>query len=51
VAWVCLFTWAGYFFGNIPLVRENFGFVTIAIIVASLLPFAVMLLRRARAPA
>jgi membrane-associated protein len=51
VAWVCLFTWAGYFFGNIPLVRENFGFVTIAIIIASLLPFAVMLLRRARAPA
>ncbi|MEO6078900.1 MAG: VTT domain-containing protein [Steroidobacteraceae bacterium] len=46
IAWVNLFVWAGYFFGNIPLIRNNFGFVTIGIIVVSLLPMGVMLLRR-----
>ena len=48
VAWVGLFIWSGYFVGNIPLIRDNFGLVTIAIIVVSLLPFFVMLLRRRR---
>jgi len=38
LAWVLLLTWAGYFFGNIPFVKENFGLVTIGIIVASLIP-------------
>jgi membrane-associated protein len=46
VVWVALFVWAGYFFGNIPLIRNNFGFVTIGIIVVSLLPMLVMFLRR-----
>lgn len=36
--WVTTMTLAGYFFGNIPLVKENFGLVTIAIIIISLLP-------------
>jgi membrane-associated protein len=44
--WVNLLTWAGYFFGNLPLVRDNFGLVTIGIIVVSLLPMVVMLFRR-----
>ena len=43
-----LFIWAGYFFGNIPLIKNNFGFVTIGIIVVSLLPMVVMLLQRQR---
>jgi membrane-associated protein len=46
VVWVNLFIWAGYFFGNIPLIKNNFGFVTIGIIVVSLLPMLVMFLRR-----
>jgi membrane-associated protein len=46
VVWVNLFIWAGYFFGNIPLIKNNFGFVTIGIIVVSLLPMLVMILRR-----
>jgi len=40
LAWVLSLTWAGYFFGNIPFVKENFGLVTIGIIVVSLIPVA-----------
>jgi membrane-associated protein len=46
-AWVLLFVWGGYFFGNIPLVRQHFGFVTLAIIAVSLLPLVAALRRRA----
>jgi membrane-associated protein len=38
LAWVMLFVWGGYLFGNIPLVKKNFGIVTILIIVVSVLP-------------
>jgi membrane-associated protein len=48
LAWVSLFVWGGYFVGNIPVIRDNFGLVTIGIIVVSLLPFVAMLLRRRR---
>lgn len=36
--WCVLFLFAGYFFGNIPIVRENFTIVIMAIIVISLIP-------------
>jgi membrane-associated protein len=36
--WVLLFVWAGYLFGNIPLVKQNFGLVTLAIVAVSLVP-------------
>lgn len=45
-SWVTLFVWAGYLFGNVPLVKNNFGVVTIVIIVLSLLPVAWGLLKR-----
>jgi membrane-associated protein len=38
ITWVGLFVWGGYLFGNIPLVKNNFGVVTIIIIVVSLIP-------------
>jgi membrane-associated protein len=38
IVWVLLFTFAGYFFGNIPFVRKNFELVIIAIIGISVLP-------------
>ena len=38
VAWVVLLVGAGYLFGNIPIVRDNFGIVTLVIIAVSLLP-------------
>jgi membrane-associated protein len=46
LCWVLLFIWGGYLFGNIPLVKNNFGLVTLGIIVLSLLPIAGVLLRR-----
>jgi membrane-associated protein len=45
IAWVGVFIWGGYLFGNLPLVRSNFGFVTIGIIVVSMMPMVVMALR------
>jgi membrane-associated protein len=48
ISWVLLFIWGGYLFGNIPLVKNHFGVVTIAIVAASLLPVAGLLLRRRR---
>jgi membrane-associated protein len=46
ILWVLLFIWGGYLFGNISLVKNHFGVVTIAIIALSLLPVAGLLLRR-----
>ena len=36
--WVTLFTWGGYYFGNLPLVKNNFGFVVVAIVLISVMP-------------
>jgi Uncharacterized membrane-associated protein len=46
ICWVLLFIWGGYLFGNIPLVKNNFGIVTILIIVLSLAPVMLAMLRR-----
>ena len=46
VTWVLLLVWAGYFFGNIPIIKENFGVVTIGIIVVSLVPLAWVALKK-----
>jgi membrane-associated protein len=48
VSWVLIFVWGGYLFGNFPVVKENFGVVTIAIIVVSLLPGVIAFLKRKR---
>ena len=37
VMWICAFILAGYFFGSIPIVKENFSLVIYAIIGISLL--------------
>jgi membrane-associated protein len=36
----------GYLFGNIPIIRDNFGIVTLVIIFGSLVPVVVLALRR-----
>jgi len=48
MAWVNLFIWAGFAFGNVPLIKNNFGLVTLAIIAVSMLPMLVMIFRRER---
>jgi membrane-associated protein len=45
VLWVGLFVLGGYFFGNIPTVRDNFTIVILAIIAISVLPIAIEALR------
>lgn len=49
--WVFLLVPAGWLFGNVPVVRENFGWVVLALIVFPVLPPALDLLRRAGRPA
>jgi len=38
LVWTLLFTFGGYFFGNLPFVRDHFSLVVIAIIVISFIP-------------
>jgi membrane-associated protein len=38
ILWVTIFTLGGYFFGNLPFVKENFTLVVVAIIIISVLP-------------
>jgi membrane-associated protein len=38
LVWTALFTFVGYFFGNLPFVKENFSLVIIAIVLISALP-------------
>lgn len=40
LAWVTIFIWGGFVFGNIPIIKNNFGIVTILIVIISLLPLA-----------
>jgi membrane-associated protein len=46
IAWVTLFIWGGYLFGNVPMVKQNFGLVTIGIVVVSVLPVVWGLLKK-----
>lgn len=46
--WCVVLLGGGYFFGNLPPVRDNFSLVVIGIIVISLLPVAYELLRNWR---
>ncbi len=49
LAWVALFTFLGYFFGNLPVVQDNFTFVILAIIFISVLPAIIEVVRSRQA--
>lgn len=44
-AWVLVGTLSGFFFGNLPFVRENFSLVILGIVVISLIPAALEFLK------
>ncbi len=50
VAWVSAFLLGGYFFGNLPVVKNNFGFVIFGIIFVSLLPGVIAYVQSKRDP-
>ena len=41
IAWVSLFLFAGFFFGGISVVKNNFTYVIVAIVLISVLPMAI----------
>jgi hypothetical protein len=43
--WVLLFTYAGYLFGDLPVVQENLKLLIVAIIVLSVLPGVIEIIR------
>ncbi|HSP87885.1 MAG TPA: DedA family protein, partial [Ignavibacteriaceae bacterium] len=45
IVWVAIFVFGGYYFGNIPAVRNNFSIVIVAIILISVLPGVIEFLR------
>lgn len=45
VLWVCSLTLAGYWFGNLPVVKNNLSLVIVGIVVVSVLPMAIGWLR------
>ena len=48
VAWVTLCLGAGWFFGNIPIIKNNFSLVTIGIVLVSVLPMLFELIAHRR---
>lgn len=49
--WVLLFTYAGYLFGNLPVIQENLKLLIVAIILLSILPGVIEVIRHKRAAA
>ena len=49
VLWVTIFSYLGYFFGNMDIVKDNLSLVLVAIIVLSILPAIIEIIRHKRA--
>ena len=50
VVWVGICIGAGYVFGNVPIVKENFSLVAIGIVIVSVLPMVIEFIRYRRGP-
>jgi membrane-associated protein len=50
ISWVGLFVLGGFYFGNLPVVKANFSLVVMGIIIVSVLPIVVEILRARRDP-
>ncbi len=48
IAWISVFIFGGYYFGNLPVVRQNFTLVIFAIILLSILPSMIEFFRHRR---
>ena len=48
VLWVSAFLFIGYFFGGLPIIKENFTYVIFAIIIASVIPPIIEVIREKR---
>jgi len=46
IAWIAACVFAGYFFGNIPIVKQNFTIVIAVIIIISILPGVIEFIRQ-----
>jgi len=46
--WICSLTLAGYWFGNLPFIKNNLSLVIVAIIALSLLPVAIGYIKHRR---
>lgn len=46
LAWIAIFLFGGYFFGNIPFVKNNFTLVILAIILISVMPAVIEFLNQ-----
>ena len=45
IIWVTLFSLAGYFFGNIPIIRQNFSLAIMGIVFVSVLPMLIAIIK------
>lgn len=41
ILWVAIFVFGGFYFGNLPIVRENFSLIILAIILISVMPILI----------
>ena len=48
ILWIGSLTYAGYFFGNLPIVRDNLSLVIIGIVLLSIMPGVIEFLRTRR---
>ena len=51
IIWVLVCAGAGYMFGNVPIIKDNFSLVAIGIVFVSVLPIAFEMLRARRSKA